>query len=60
MELFRYSYLSYSGVHSTQWLDYQNSLENIAVDINSLGYDLFKLELNHFLIHGILLKDGNH
>lgn len=40
MELFRYSYLSYSGAHSTQWLDYQNSLENIAVDINSLGYDL--------------------
>lgn len=40
MELFRYSYVSYSGIHSTQWLDYQNDLERIAVDINSAGYDL--------------------
>ena len=40
MELFRFSYLSYSGAHSTQWLDYQNNLEKIAVDIKSLGFNL--------------------
>ena len=40
METHRYSYFSWSGAQSTQWLDYQNNLEKIAVDICSLGYEL--------------------
>tara|TARA_Y100000589_G_scaffold240591_1_gene228118 strand:+ start:5516 stop:7360 length:1845 start_codon:yes stop_codon:yes gene_type:complete len=40
MELFRYSYVSYSGPQGPQWLNYQNRLEDLGSKIRSNNFDI--------------------